>query len=293
MRSKSILSFLKINSKKKIKLDNQIWFSSKDNLKSNTLCFLKKLTKKDFIAVNKLNNLIILTDKKYIEINNKHLQISVDDPKYTFFEILKIFYKLKVKNKKPIVGKGSKICKTVKIGKNVTIGTNCKILSYTVIGDNVKIGNNVTLRSNSIIGQDGFQSRPNKTGNLVEIYNVGGVVIGDYVTIGSLTTVCRGTLEDTLIGDHCKIDDHVHVAHNCILGKNNLVVAGSVLGGSVKLGDRNFIGINCMLRSHVTLGNDNFVGQGSNVVKNYTNSNLIYGNPSKIIKKIKSIYSYY
>ena len=251
------------------------------------------MTNADIIAINQLDNLIILTAKKYNKINRKHLQILVDDPKFIFFEILKKFYKHHIKNKKPIIGKGSKICKTVKFGNNVSIGNNCTILSHTVIGDNVKIGDDVTLRSNSIIGQDGFQSRPNKDGNLEEIFNVGGVIIGDHVTIGSLTTVCRGTLEDTLIGDHCKIDDHVHVAHNCKLGKNNLVVAGSVIGGSVKLGNRNFIGINCTLRSHVTLGNDNFVGQASNVVKNYTNSNLIYGNPSKLIKKIKSIYSYY
>ena len=293
MLSRSILNFLNINSKKKIKLNNQIWFSSKNNLKSNTLCFFKKLNNADIIAINQLDNLIILTTKKYNKINRKHLQIPVDDPKFIFFEILKKFYKHHIKNKKPIIGKGSKICKTVKIGKNVIIGKNCKIFSNIVIGDNVKIGNNVILKPNSVIGHDGFQSRPNKSGNLVEVFNIGGVIIGDFVTIGSLTTVCRGTLHDTLIGDYSKINDHVHIAHNCNLGKNNLVGAGSALGGSVKIENKNFIGLNCTLRSHVKLGSDNFVGQGSNVVKNYHNSNLIYGNPARFVKKIKSVYSYY
>jgi acyl-[acyl carrier protein]--UDP-N-acetylglucosamine O-acyltransferase len=293
MLSKSILNFLKINSKKKIKLDNQVWFSTKDNLKSNTLCFFTKLNNKDILIINRLHNLIILSDKKNSKIDKKHLQISVKDPKFTFFEILKYFYKFKVKNKKPIIGKGSKICKTVKFGKNVIVGKNCKISSYVVIGDNVKIGNNVSLEANNVIGNDGFQSRPNKSGNLVEVCHVGGVKIGDHVTIGSFSTIDKGTIEDTVIGDYCKINSHIHIAHNCNLGKNNIIGSGVVMGGSVKVQDKNFFGNNCTLRSHVKLGSNNFVGQGSNVVKNYTNSNLIYGNPSKIIKKIKSIYSYY
>ena len=283
MNSEKIYNFLKVKNQKKFNLNSK-WYSSLNNLYSNTFCFIDNINDHHIKRVNKCNKLIIVTKKKNKNIKKSIIQICVPDPKLIFFKTLKKFYKIKIKNKKPIIGKKSNICDTVKFGVNVEIGNNCRILPNTVIGDNVIIGDNVFIKSNSVIGQDGFQAVKDIDGNLIDIFNVGGVVIGNNVSIGALTTICKGTIDETIIGSYTKIDDHVHIAHNAIIGKNNIITANSIFGGSVTLGNNNFIGLNTTIRSHSILGNNNFVGQHTNLVKNFDNNNLIYGNPSRIKK---------
>lgn len=277
---KEICKFLKIKSKINFSLKKK-WFSSLNNLSDNTLCFLSDENIKNIKKINSKKNLLLLVKKRNNRINKKIIQVETFNPKLVFFEILKTFYKLDVKNKEPRIGNNTIISDNVYIGKNVVIGNNTIILPNTVINDNVKIGNNCVIKSGSIIGQKGFQAIKDKNKNLVEIFHVGKVVIKDFVDIGALNTIARGTLDSTYIDSYNKLDDHVHVAHNGYFGKNNIICAAVIFGGSVKIGDNNFFGLNSTIKTSITIGNNNFIGQGSNVVKNIHNDKLIYGNPAK------------
>lgn len=277
---KKLCKFLKIKSKIKFSLKKK-WFSSLNNLSDNTLCYLSDENQENIETINSKKNLILLVKTKNINIHKKIIQVETFDPKFTFFEILKKFYILDIDNIKPKIGKNTVISKHVSIGKNVVIGDNTLILPNTVINDNVHIGNNCTIKSGSVIGQKGFQAIKNKDKNLVEIFHVGKVIIKDFVDIGALNTIARGTIDNTYIDSYNKFDDHVHVAHNGYFGKNNIICAKVTFGGSVKIGENNFFGLNSIVRNFISIGNNNLIGQGSNVVKDVQDDKVIYGNPAK------------
>ena len=275
-----ICNFLKLKLKIKFSLKKK-WFSSLNNLSDNTLCYLSDVNQGNIRIINNKKNLILLIKKKNIKIHKRIIQVETFDPKLTFFEILKNFYILDIKNIKPKIGKNTIISKNVIVGKNVVIGNNTVVLSNVVINDNVHIGNNCIIKSGSVIGQKGFQAIRDKNNNLVEIFHVGKVIIKDFVDIGALNTIARGTIDSTYIDSYNKFDDHIHVAHNGYFGKNNIICAAVTFGGSVRIGENNFFGLNSTIRNFLSIGNNNFIGQGSNVVKDIHNDKMVYGNPAK------------
>lgn len=150
----------------------------------------------------------------------------------------------------------------------------------------VKLGNNVTIHEGCIIGADGLghEQLPDKT--WVAVPHVGGVMIEDNVEILPLTTVGRGTVQDTLIGGGTKIDMHVHIAHNCKIGRNCIIAAGVMFGGSCIVGDNVWIGHGSTIQDHVTIANNVFIGSGTNVIKSILDEGVVVvGNPGRIIKK--------
>jgi len=80
------------------------------------------------------------------------------------------------------------------------------------------------------------------------------VIIGDNVEIGSLNAIARGTLEDTVIGDNVKTDDHVFIAHNVEVGDNTLIIAGAEVSGGVKIGDGAVVGMGAVVTKSVKAG---------------------------------------
>ena len=172
----------------------------------------------------------------------------------------------------------------VSIGRGVALGENVVIHAGCVIGDDVNIGDgsllypNVTvyhgcrigkraiLHSGAVIGADGFGFAP-EGGQWIKIPQVGGVTIGDDVEIGANTTVDRGALDDTVIGDGCKIDNLVQIAHNCNVGANSLLAGCAGLAGSVTLGEQCIVGGGGMVSGHVTLAPGTTLSGGSLVMK--------------------------
>jgi UDP-3-O-[3-hydroxymyristoyl] glucosamine N-acyltransferase len=172
----------------------------------------------------------------------------------------------------------------VSIGKNVSLGERVVIHAGCAIGDDVTIGDdsvlypNVTIyhgcrvgkraivHSGAVIGGDGFGFAPE--GPLwIKIPQVGRVVLGDDVEIGANTTVDRGALDDTVIGDGCKIDNLVQIAHNCNIGANS-VLAGCVgVAGSVTMGEHCIVGGAGMISGHVSLAAGTTISGGSLVMK--------------------------
>lgn len=134
------------------------------------------------------------------------------------------------------VGKGTVIFPRVTLGASVELGENCEIHPGVVILDRVRVGNRVKIFSSSVIGSDGFGYLEQASGPEA-MPQVGTVVIESDVRVGALCTVDRATLGETRIGQGTKLDDHVHVGHNCQVGKRVLLCAQVGLGGSSVIED--------------------------------------------------------
>lgn len=133
------------------------------------------------------------------------------------------------------IGEGTVIGPNVCIGRGVVIGSQCTIhhaatITHAIVGDRVEIGAGVR------IGQCGFGFAPNPPG-FVAVPQLGRVMIGNDVNIGANTTIDRGAGPDTVIGDHCRLDNLVQIAHNVVLGKGCVLAAQVGISGSARVGD--------------------------------------------------------
>ncbi len=134
-----------------------------------------------------------------------------------------------------MIDSGSVIGSGAVIEEGVSIGKNCRILSNVVICHNCVIGDHVTIEAGSVIGGDGF-GWANNDGIWVKIPQVGRVVIGSNVSIGNNVCIDRGAIDDTVIEDHCIIDNMVHIAHNVKIGEGSAIAAQTGFAGSTTLG---------------------------------------------------------
>jgi UDP-3-O-[3-hydroxymyristoyl] glucosamine N-acyltransferase len=162
------------------------------------------------------------------------------------------------------IGEGTHIGAGCTIGREVQIGRECQIYPRVTIYAGTTIGDRVIVHAGAILGSDGFgYVRDPKNGRYEKFPQVGRLVIEDDVEIGANTTIDRGALDETRIGRGTKIDNLVHVGHNCRLGQNVVIAAQTGLSGSiviendVVLGGQVGIGEHARIEEGVMLG-----GQG-------------------------------
>lgn len=198
-----------------------------------------------------------------------------------------------------IIGKGCKIGANCYLGKDVVLGEgvvlypNVCIFDETKIGDftvvwsgtvireRCEIGSHCIFHTNVSIGADGFGYRPSDDGRgLVKIPQIGNVIIGNYVEIGANSTVDRAKFSSTIIGDGCKIDNLVQIAHNCVLGRSCIMAGSSGLAGSVTLGDGVIIGGSSSIKDHLTIHSGAVVGGGSGVMNDVAAGKTVVGYPA-------------
>lgn len=184
------------------------------------------------------------------------------------------------------MGNGTIIGNNVVIGDNVQIGQDSLVKAGAVINNNVVIGDHTVIRENAVIGGAGFGFERDEKGIPIRLPHIGGVIIGNDVEIGALTTVASGTIEPTIIGEYTKIDDHVHIAHNCHIGKCCIITACAEISGSVKIGDNTWLGPNCSIINGINIGNKCLIGIGAVVNKSVEDNMTISGNPAKSLECI-------
>ena len=177
---------------------------------------------------------------------------------------------------------GSFIHKSAQVSPHCQIGKNTIIHPNSIIYENVQIGNDCVIGPGSIIGNSGFGIVKDPEGNNMKIPHLGGVVIQDNCNIGALNTVASGTLEPTVVGRHTCTDDHVHIAHNVILGENCIITACAEISGSVKVGDGVWIGPNSSVKNGIKLGARALIGIGSNIINDVSDDSIVAGNPGKV-----------
>lgn len=171
-----------------------------------------------------------------------------------------------------VIGKGVQIGERVVIGPGSTIGDHVTLGAETVLHAGVTIyhdcelGANCVLSSGVVIGADGF-GYAEDAGRWVKIPQVGGVVIGNRVEIGANTTIDRGALDDTVIGEGVKLDNLIQIGHNCRIGAHT-VIAGCVgIAGSARIGRHCRIGGAAMILGHLEVADGVTISPGSMITR--------------------------
>jgi UDP-3-O-[3-hydroxymyristoyl] glucosamine N-acyltransferase len=225
------------------------------------------------------NKTIIVSENIPDNPNPKNNYIIVKSPRVEFKKLLDLLYP-EVKNYEPILGNNVVIGENVKMGKNVKIGHN------TVIFDNTIIGDNVTIGCNNTIGGVGFGYEKNENGEYELIKHIGNVIISDNVEIGNNTCIDRGVIGSTLVGENCKIDNLVHIAHGVKIGKNSLIIANSMVAGSVIIGENVWVAPSTSIINGAKIGNNSMTGIATLVIKEINDNELHIGSPNKKLKDI-------
>lgn len=171
------------------------------------------------------------------------------------------------------IGDRSVLDAHVVIEENSSIGTDCVLKSQVVIGHDCVLGNRVRLHAGVSIGSEGFgfapTSNPSVTG-WERIAQLGRVVIGDDVRIGSQTCIDRGAIDDTVIGNHVIIDNLVQVAHNVRIGDGTAIAAQTGIAGSTTIGKRCIIGGAVGITGHIEIADDVTLSGMTMVTKSIT-----------------------
>lgn len=151
------------------------------------------------------------------------------------------------------IGSGTRIAAGAVIGPGVRIGRDCTIAAGVSVLCAL-VGNNVIIHPGARIGQDGFGYAPGPKGGMIKIVQVGRVIIQDHVEIGANTTIDRGTMDDTVIGEGTKIDNLVQIGHNVRIGRYCGIVSQVGIAGSTRIGDGVMIGGGSGVNGHITVG---------------------------------------
>jgi UDP-3-O-[3-hydroxymyristoyl] glucosamine N-acyltransferase len=181
-----------------------------------------------------------------------------------------------------VLGDGVVLYPNVTVLDETKIGNGTIVWSGTVIRERCEIGSSCIFHSNVSIGADGFGYRPSENGRgLVKIPQIGNVVIGNAVEIGANSCVDRGKFSSTIVGDGCKIDNLVQIAHNCVMGRSCIMAGNSGLAGSVTLGDGVIIGGSASIKDHTTIHSGATVGAGSGVMNDVPAGKTVLGYPAR------------
>ncbi len=183
-----------------------------------------------------------------------------------------------------VIGADPSIAANVHVGANTTIGNRCRLNPGVVVGNNCKIGDDATLyphvvlyddtslgdrviiHANAVLGADGFGYRFQQ-GRHVKVPQLGTVVIGNDVEIGAGSCVDRGAFGSTVIGDGTKIDNLVQIAHNCQIGKHNVIAAQGGIAGSSSTGNYVGMGGQAGISDHVKVGDAVMIGAKTGVFR--------------------------
>lgn len=169
------------------------------------------------------------------------------------------------------IGRGSVLGAGCVIGVGSSIGPDSRLHAHVTLYEGVKIGARAIIHSGAVLGADGFGFAPDPSlgkGAWGKIPQLGGVTVGDDVEIGANTTIDRGALEDTVVGNGVKLDNQIMVAHNCRIGAYTAIAACVGVAGSTTIGERCTIGGAAMLSGHLTLGDDVHISGGTAVTSN-------------------------
>jgi UDP-3-O-[3-hydroxymyristoyl] glucosamine N-acyltransferase len=180
------------------------------------------------------------------------------------------------------IGAGTVISANAVIGAGVTIGRNCVIGAGVVI-ECAHVGNDVVIQSGATVGAEGFGFQMGRLGHK-KIPQLGRVIIQDRVEIGANTTIDRGTLDDTVIGEGTKIDNLVQIGHNCRIGRNCIISGMVGLSGSTVLEDGVVMGGGSASAGHLTLGAGTIVYARSGISGSFPPGSTIAGLPAQDAK---------
>lgn len=166
------------------------------------------------------------------------------------------------------------------LGHEVSIGANSEIHPQAYIGERVSVGRNCIIHAGAVIGCDGFGYLQQRDGHR-KIPQIGTVIIEDEVEIGANSTVDRATVAATIIGAGTKIDDAVHIAHNCVIGKHCLLAGQVGIAGSTEIGDYVVMGGQVGVNDHVRICGQVIVAAQAGVFADIEEPGVYSGYPAR------------
>lgn len=181
------------------------------------------------------------------------------------------------------VGAGTSIGPNTVIGPGVTIGRDCQIAANVTVGFAL-IGDRVKLLAGAVIGEPGFGAAAGP-GGLVDIPQLGRVILQDGVTVGANSCIDRGAFDDTVVGENTKIDNLVQIAHNVRLGRNCVMAAHSGISGSVTVGDGVQLGGRVGIADHLVIGDGARIAGGAGLMHNVAAGETWGGLPARPIRQ--------
>lgn len=178
----------------------------------------------------------------------------------------------------------------LRIAPGVLIGSGCKIGNRVSIGPNTVLANtlvedDVSIGANCSVGLPGYGYERDEAGTPVRFPHLGTVSIARNVEIGSNVCIDRGALGVTMIGENCKIDNLVHIAHNVTMENGCMVIANSMIAGSVLLGERSWIAPSASILNQIHVGAEAVVGLGAVVIRSVAPGTTVVGNPARELKR--------
>lgn len=259
---------------------------------ATTLDWVKPKNPDRQAVVEKSKASVVLVDEDVKAVPGKVL-IVVKNTKRALARIGNAFF---VEHHTPGIHPTAVIDCEAEIGENVVvgpytvvgkakIGDGCIIDSNVRIYDGVVLGKGCDIKAGAVLGGAGFGFEKDEDGNRFRFPQIGGLIIGREVEVGSNTCIDRGALSDTVIGDYTKINNLCHIAHNNKIGRN-VVITGCVnVSGSNVIEDNVWIAPNASIKGFVHLGKGCVVGMGAIVTKDVPGGETWVGNPARKMEK--------
>ncbi len=187
------------------------------------------------------------------------------------------------------IGAGTSIGPGVVIGDGVRIGEGCNILARVTLHPKTVLGDRVVVQAGAVLGSTGFgYVRNAETGEYLVFPQQGSLQVEDDVEIGANSTIDRGALGETRIGQGTKIDNLVHIGHNCVIGKNVIIAAQTGISGSSVVEDGAILGGQVGIGEHATVGAGVILGGGAGVLsgkKMRGPGQVFWGRPARPLKE--------
>jgi UDP-3-O-[3-hydroxymyristoyl] glucosamine N-acyltransferase len=179
------------------------------------------------------------------------------------------------------IGDGTRIGSSCYLGPEVMVGRECRIHAGVRLEARTEVGDRVTIHAGSVLGSDGFGYVPDPGGAHRKVPQNGNLLVRDHVEIGANCTIDRGVTGSTVIGEHTKLDNLVHVAHNVVLGRGCFLAAQTGIAGSTRVGDGVVFGGQAGIIGHIRIGDGARIGAQAGVTKDVPAGETFSGYPAR------------
>lgn len=266
-----------------------------DGLEPGSIAFASRATPETLWKVSACRDAVVICPES-LALSLTGSRIVSETPRLSFIKMMAHFF---AERADPGVHASAVVADRASIGTDVTIGPHACIGPDVAIGDRTVIGSGVCIegrttigadgfiKANTVIGAEGFGFELDADGTPLHFPHVGGVRIGHHVWIGANTTIERAALDDTVIDDHVKLDDHVQIGHNCWVGRNTRICAGTILCGRVRVEPDTWIAPRVTVIQAKTVGPRSIVGIGANLLCDVPPDTVFAGNPARHIRDIE------
>ena len=272
---------------------NDITIEGLNTLQDASNCEISFLENKKYLSTLKSTTAaaVLVKEEFKMMVPSGTIPLVVDEPYIALAYLSKLFAPKVVETdgNDCIVGENTIIMPNVYLGKNSTLGKNCTIMAGSYIGDNVIIEDNTILYPNvtiyrdciigkdciihagTVIGSDGFGFATDKTtGTHIKIYQNGNVTIGNNVEIGANCTIDRAVFKSTIIEDMVRIDNLVHIAHNCKISRGSIFAGQVGLSGSTVVNEYVIMGGQSGTAGHLEIAPFSIISARGGVTKTIT-----------------------